>query len=178
MTQADSAHKALDAVHNALFKPVVANFFTVTLFLYGEDLAGGLIPLPRVPSPLDIRFQRVSGLGGRLNVTSHYQGGDNVSAVDLPDTIQRDRLVMERGIMAVTPLSGAFERMLNDGQVFRSDIIIMLWSSPGIPVATWAIMGAIPVQWSMGEFDANASQIALNRFEFSYQRIKHIGISL
>lgn len=174
----------VDTAHDMLFKPVVANFFTVTMFLYGEDIVGGMLPLPRVPSPLDLRFQRVSGLGGSLNSTLHYQGGDNVTGIDLPGTVQRDHLIMERGIMGVTPFSAAFERMLNDGQVFRSDIIIMLWSSSGggvsatIPVATWAIMGAIPVRWSMGDFDANANQITLNRFEFSYHRIKHIGIKL
>ncbi|HDS9725596.1 TPA: phage tail protein [Enterobacter bugandensis] len=168
-------------MHEKVFKPVITNFFSVTFFMYSEDVLGGMAPLPRVPSPTDIRFQRISGLGGSLNVTRHYQGGGNVHAVDLPETVQRDTLVMERGIMLATPFSSGFNDMLSDGKVFRNDIVIMLWApvaGVSTPLTTWIVQGAIPVRWSMGEYDANANQIAINRFELSYHKISSLAVNL
>jgi len=161
-----------------LFTPSAGNHFLVTLFLYSGDIVGSALPAPRVPSPLDLRFQRVSGLGRSLNVTKHQQGGDNVSSIDLPDHIQHERLVLERGVMAVTPFSLAFSNMLTSGEAFRCDIIIMLLDHKAMPLANWCVMGAVPVGWSTGELDASTSSTVINRFEFSYSRIQHLGIKL
>lgn len=169
-------------VGDLLFKPVVGNQFLVTIFIYSEMLSVSNLPPTRIPSPLDLRFQRVSGLGGSLSITSHRQGGDNVVGIDLPDAVQRDRLVLERGIMTVTPFSLIFSEMLNDGKPVRCDIIIMLLGPQEpiplgvVPLASWCVTGAVPINWSVGEFDASTSTVPINRFEFSYHRIQWLGI--
>lgn len=75
--------------------------------------AGGAIP-----NPLDILFRKVSGLSTSVSTTEIKEGGQNVASHHLPDKIQHDNLVLERGLIVGSPLVIEFNAAMSS---FQSD---------------------------------------------------------
>ncbi|NRN27588.1 phage tail protein [Photorhabdus heterorhabditis] len=131
-----------------------------------------------IPSPLDIAFQRISGLSRELRTTQHSQGGENARNVWLADKIQHGSLVLERGVMTVTPLTLAFDHVLRGEKAIYVDVVIMLLNENYLPVASWTVSNALPVRWSTGDFDANSNAVLVNSLELRYQDMLWLGVTV
>ena len=66
-------------------------------------LAGGV-----VPNPLDIRFQRVSGLSAEVETEAVSEGGQNLYTQRVPRGIKYNNLVLERGMVVIVEDAGKF----------------------------------------------------------------------
>ncbi|CAQ84089.1 MULTISPECIES: phage tail protein [Photorhabdus] len=131
-----------------------------------------------IPSPLDIAFQRISGLSRELQTTQHSQGGENARNVWLADKIQHGSLVLERGVMTVTPLTLIFDHVLRGEKAIYADVVIMLLNENYLPVASWTVSNALPVRWSTGDFDANSNAVLVNSLELRYQDMLWLGVTV
>jgi len=129
-----------------------------------------------IPSPLDLRFQRISGLGREMDVTSHREGGDNVGSLYLPERISHSPLVLERGVMVVTPLSLSFNKVMSDFASQYLDVVIMLLNHQSLPVCTWTLRDAMPVKWHTGDLDAQGNAVLINRLELVYRDMQWLGV--
>ncbi|WP_034947373.1 phage tail protein [Erwinia oleae] len=129
-----------------------------------------------IPSPMDIAFQRVSGLSRELQVTQHSEGGENARNIWLAEKIQHGSIVLERGVMAVTPLTFQFDRVLRGEQPAWADVVIMLLGERNLPVTTWTLSNALPVRWQTGDMDANGSGVMINTLELRYQDMRLLGV--
>lgn len=136
----------------------------------------GLSVLPAVPSPLDIAFQQITGLTRTLGTTPVSEGGENVRNQHLATKTEHGSLVLSRGIMMLTPLALAFDRVMQGEQMVYADVVIVLLNHRSLPVCGWTISNALPVSWKAAEFDANATRIAVNTLELKYQNIHRMGI--
>jgi phage tail-like protein len=147
-----------------LFEPEVSHRFLVTFFIKG------------LPSPLDLRFQHVSGLSkGELGVSVQRQGGVNVDNLYLPEKVRHPPLVLQRGVMVPTPLGMAFEYVLSGLATTYVDVIVMLLNHQSLPVCTWTITDALPVKWQTGALDAQSSTPLINHIELVYRDIQWLG---
>ncbi len=147
-----------------IFAPTVAHRFVATFFIKG------------IPSPLDMQFQSISGLSRELNVESFRQGGDNVGNIHLPLGVSNPNLVLERGVMMVTPVMGVFDRTLSTFNANYMTIVVMLLSDHFLPVCSWTLSNALPVKWSTDGFDANSNKILVNTLELSYEKLTWMGV--
>ncbi|MCC8458077.1 phage tail protein [Photorhabdus aegyptia] len=129
-----------------------------------------------IPSPLDIAFQRISGLSRELQTTQHSQGGENARNVWLAEKIQHGNLILERGVMTVTPLTWVFDRVLRGEKAVYADVVIMLLNEHSVPVASWTLSNALPVRWSTGDLDANSNTVLVNVLELRYQDMRWLGV--
>lgn len=129
----------------------------------------------RIPSPVDLRFQKISGLGRTLKVNDFYEGGDNVGSLYLPERVEHENLVLERGVMPVTPLTLAFNHVLGDFKSVQMDVVILLLNSKSLPVCSWTITDALPVKWQTGELDASGNAVLINTLELAYHDIRWLG---
>jgi phage tail-like protein len=127
-----------------------------------------------VPSPVDIFFQRISGLSHQMD--SHRQGGQNVGTIHLPEHVRHGNLVFERGVMKETPLTLAFNHAMRNFGVFYIDVVIMLLSSSGLPQCNWIVSNAVPVSWQVGDLDSSGSKVLVNRLELACHNISHLGV--
>lgn len=147
-----------------LFEPEVSHRFLATFFFKG------------LPSPLDIRFQRVSGLSkGELSVSPQYQGGVNATNLYLPERVSHPPLVLERGVMTPTPLSLAFDYVLSGMDTTYVNVVIMLLNHQSLPVCSWTVSDALPVKWQTGDLDANSNAPLVNRIELVYRDMQWLG---
>jgi len=124
-----------------------------------------------VPNPLDIRFQRVSGLGAQINTIDHREGGQNVFTHKLPDGITHDNIVFERGMVVGSPLNIEFNLALSFYTMTPSNVLIMLFNEDTIPIGGWLCIKAYPVRWSTSDLNASESGVVLDTFELAYQRL-------
>ncbi|UZM16227.1 phage tail protein [Pseudomonas kielensis] len=147
-----------------LHEPEVSHRFLATFFFKG------------MPSPLDIRFHRISGLGkGVLGFSPHTQGGVNANNLYLPERVSHPPLVLERGVMVLTPLSLAFDSVLSGMDTAYVDAVIMLLNHQSLPVCTWTVTDALPVKWQTGDLDAASNAPLINRIELVYRDIQWMG---
>lgn len=146
--------------------PAVAHRFMVN-FLFNS-----------LPNPMDIAFQRVSGLSRELQVSQHSQGGENARNFWLAEKIQHGSLVLERGIMAVTPLTWQFDRVLRGEKPVWADVVIMLLNDQNLPLTCWTLSNALPVRWQTGDLDASSNTVAINTLELRYQDMRLLGVKV
>lgn len=127
-----------------------------------------------IPNPLDIRFQKVSGLSADIGTTSINEGGQNGYAHRLPTKITYNNLVLERGLAIVSPLHLEFNAALSLFKFMPSNIMVTLFSEQSIPIAGWMFMKAYPVKWSVSDFDATGNAVVVETLELAYTRFQTI----
>lgn len=133
--------------------------------------AGGVIP-----NPIDIRFQKVSGLGAEVTTDSLDEGGQNLYSHRLPKKISYNNLVLERGMVIGSPLNIEFNVALSLFKFAPSNVLVTLFTESSIPVAGWLFTKAYPVKWSASDLDANANAVMIDTMELAYTRFQIIRV--
>src|SRR5882672_8131319 len=91
--------------------------------------AGGFIP-----NPLDILFQKVSGLGSTVETATVEEGGQNLYTQSLPKKIKYENLVLERGVVVGSPLVIEFNRTMSLFKFTPSNVLVTLLDNTRIPI--------------------------------------------
>ena len=112
-------------------------------------LAGGVLP-----NPLDIRFQKVSGLSAEVETESVNEGGQNLYTQRLPKGIKYSNLVLERGMVVGSPLNLEFNATMSLFKFVTSNVLVTLLSEDKTPLAAWLFLKAYPVKWSTSDLAA------------------------
>ncbi len=133
--------------------------------------AGGVIP-----NPLDILFQKVSGLNATVNTSAVEEGGQNLYSHRLPGRIQYDNLVLERGLVVGSPLVIEFNVAMSLFKFSPSNVLVTLLDEAAIPISGWLFMNAYPVKWRVSDLDATANTVVIETLELAYQRMQVIRL--
>jgi phage tail-like protein len=129
--------------------------------------AGGLIP-----NPLDILFQKVSGLGSTVETSPLEEGGQNLYVQSLPQKIKYENLVLQRGLVVGSPLVIEFNVAMSQFKFKPSNVLVTLLDNTRIPIAGWLFMKAYPVKWSVSDLDADSNSVVIEHMELTYQRMQ------
>lgn len=129
-----------------------------------------------IPNMLDIRFQKVSGLQAEMTMDSVTEGGENLYTHRIPKRASYNNLVLERGIVNLSPLSLNFNATFSLFKFSPSNVLVTLFNDKNIPVSAWMFQKAIPVKWSFGDLDANANVVEIETMELSYTRFQTITV--
>lgn len=146
--------------------PAVAHRFVVN-FLFNT-----------IPSPLDIAFQRVSGLSRELEVSQVREGGENARNLWLAEKVSHGSLMLERGVMNASLLTTQFDRVLRRESTLWANVVILLLNESALPVTTWTLSHALPVRWQVGDLDADSNNVLINSLELRYQDMRILGTKL
>ena len=128
---------------------------------------GGLIP-----NPIDIRFQRVSGLGATVALKSHSEGGQNLYTHRFPESIGYQNLVLERSAALISPLDIEFNIALSLFKFAASNTLVTLFDDSGVPTAAWMFLNTYPVRWATSDLDAQRNGIVIDTMELAYTRMQ------
>ena len=128
------------------------------------------------PNPLDILFQKVSGLGATVETYPVDEGGQNLYTQLLPKKIQYNNLVLERGLVLGSPLVIEFNATMSLFTFKPSNVLVNLLDHTRIPIASWLCIKAYPVKWSVSDLDANANAVVVEHMELVYQRMQAIRL--
>lgn len=129
-----------------------------------------------VPNPVDILFQKVSGLGMTVETRDQVEGGQQVLTRTLPIRVKHDKVVLERGLMAGSPLSLEVDHCLSTFKFRPSNVLVTLFDARRIPMAAWLLRKAIPVRWHLSDLDANQNQALIETLELACQQIEGVRL--
>ncbi len=133
--------------------------------------AGGVIP-----NPLDIRFQKVSGLSQEITTEPVPEGGQNMYTQLLPKAVSHGNLTLERGLVLGSPLNIEFNMAMSLFKFYPSNVLVTLFSDEKIPVAAWLFMNAYPVKWSTTDLDATQESVVIDTLELAYGRMQNMRV--
>lgn len=132
--------------------------------------AGGVLP-----NPLDIRFQKVSGLSATVKLykgSGYAEGGQNLYVHRLPKSIEYNNLVLERGLIVGSPLNLEFNTVMSLFKFYPSNVLVTLLNEDKIPVAGWLFIKTYPVKWSTSALDAREKSVVIDTMELTYTRMQ------
>ena len=163
-----SGSPALTAIteERSLYDDLVLGFrFGVFFF------AGGVIP-----NPLDIRFQKVSGLTAEVETKPQAEGGQNLYTQQLPDKIKYGNLSLERGMVIGSPLNLEFNAAMSLFKFYPSNVLVTLFAEDKVPLAGWLFLKAYPVKWATAALDAGQKEVVIDTMELTYTRMQILRI--
>lgn len=134
-------------------------------------LVGGL-----APNPLDIRFQKVSGLQAKIEVDSVGEGGQNLYSHRLPRRVSYDNLVLERGFVTGSLLNAEFMAAMSLFRFTPGNVMVTLLDERGLPISAWMFLKAYPVRWATADLDANDEKIVIDTLELAYTQMQPMRI--
>lgn len=140
--------------------PIVGMRFDVLFF------AAGI-----APNPIDIRFQKVSGLSAEVETEPLNEGGQNLYTQKLPNGVQYNNLVLERGMVIGSPLNLEFNASMSLFQFATSNVLVTLLSEQGLPLAAWMFLKAYPVKWATSDLNAEP-ELLIDTMELAYTRMQ------
>lgn len=129
-----------------------------------------------IPNPLDIMFQKVSGLGSTVETFPIEEGGQNLYTQKLPKKISYENLVLERGVVVGSPLAIEFNVAMSLFKFAPSNVLVTLLDNTRIPISAWLFMKAYPVKWSVSDLDATANSVVIEHMELAYQRMQVVRV--
>lgn len=133
--------------------------------------AGGVIP-----NPLDIRFQKVSGLQAKVETDSINEGGQNLYSHRLPKRIGYDNLVLERGFVIGSLLNVEFNAAMSLFTFVPSNVMVTLLNEDAVPISAWMFFKAYPVRWATADLDAGDEKVLVDTLELAYTRMQALRI--
>ena len=133
--------------------------FQVTFFLLGI-----------LPNPLDVRFQKVSGLTSEVQTEAIGDGGQNLYTQYLPQKVNYQHLQLERGFTQGSILNTQFNLAMSTFTFTPGDVMVSLLNEEAKPVSAWMFLNAYPVKWSVSDLDANAESIVIDRMELAFDQ--------
>jgi phage tail-like protein len=122
----------------------------------------------------DVRFQSVSGLSATIETEDVREGGENHFKHKLPTGTTCGVLELKRGLA----LDSALERWCRDAIehfVFKPvNVQISLLGETHKSIASWQVVNAFPVRWSVSEFDAQQSAVVIETLQLQYNYFRRL----
>ncbi|BBE17103.1 hypothetical protein AQPE_1252 [Aquipluma nitroreducens] len=116
----------------------------------------------------EYQFQSVSGLNVELETEQIAEGGENRFKHKLPVSTRYPNLVLKRGIKVDSALTKWCRDALENFDIKPTNITISLLNENHEPLMTWNVVHAYPLKWSVSEFNAEKSQLAIESIELAY----------
>lgn len=125
----------------------------------------------------DIGFQKVSGINVNINTEDYQEGGENRFKHRLPNPPAYPNLVLERGMLIGSQLMQWYKDSVEGFKFEPNDVTVILLNSIHIPIQAWNFVNAIPVKWSISDFNATENKIVVETVELSYQYYKRLDVT-
>jgi phage tail-like protein len=127
---------------------------------------------------VETRFQSVTGLSVELQTESLVEGGENRFEHILPTRTKYTPLTLKRGLVKDSQLVKWCNDAIHNFDIQPMDLQVHLLhikrpgnaQSPGDsePLMTWNVIHAWPRKWSVSDFDAEKSAVAIESLELNY----------
>jgi len=116
----------------------------------------------------EAQFQSVSGLSVDIELEEFAEGGENRFKHKLPVKTKFPNLVLKRGILVNSSVIDWCRDAIENFTFSPQDILVTLLNEERKPLMTWNVVRAIPVKWSVEEFNAQESKMAVETIELAY----------
>ncbi|MDN5289516.1 MAG: glycerol acyltransferase [Mucilaginibacter sp.] len=130
---------------------------------------------PQVPN--DFRFQSVTGLSVDVELDTYKEGGENRFVHRLPGRNRYSDLVLKRGMTLVSGVTAWCLDSIENFNYQPTNMLISLLNEDHLPVSSWYIANAIPIKYSISDFNAEQGQIVIESITLRYEYYKTLNLS-
>ena len=121
-------------------------------------------------------FQSITGLSVDIETETLKEGGENRFTHVLPVSTKYDPLILKRGLVKDPEMVKWTKDAILHFDIRPMDLIVNLLtyrrnnnqSQTSVPLMTWKVINAWPKKWSMSEFNAEQSSLAIESLELNY----------
>lgn len=125
----------------------------------------------------DAGFQKVSGINMDISTEEYHEGGENRFKHRLPNPPVYQNLILESGMLIGSKLIQWYKDCVESFSFKPCDITVILRNGDHKPLQAWNFVNAIPLKWSISDFNAMENSIVVESVEFSYQYSKRLNVS-
>jgi len=126
---------------------------------------------------MESRFQSVIGLSVEMQTESLREGGENRFTHLLPSGMVHQPLILKRGFVTNSKMIKWFMDAILNFDIRPMNLMVNLLhvkkdTTETEPMMTWEVINAWPKKWSISEFNAEQSQLAIETIELNYSYFK------
>lgn len=125
----------------------------------------------------DVGFKSVSGISMELELKDIDVGGVNSGKVQVPEGVKFGDLVLERGMFTGSALINWFEAQILSKQKIPIPIIVSTLDEDHLPIYSWFFINAFPIKWETDGFNAQQSELLIEKITFRYQFYKQTNMT-
>lgn len=115
-------------------------------------------------------FNSCEGLGIEIVMETREEGGNNTMVWQLPTRMKYTNIKLTRPVGADSAkLTAWFASMLNG--VKPTTMVITAMSAEQTPVASWSLLGVIPVRWTGPSLNPETAKVATETLEIAHHGI-------
>lgn len=119
----------------------------------------------------DTKFLEVTGLEKKLEYEELGEGGRQLS-LNVPARVKYTNITLKRGLLTGSELTQWCDNAFDNYEIDLKDIQISLLDEKGNPLASWSIVNAYPVKWSVSKFNSISNEVAIESLEIAYESFK------
>lgn len=144
--------------------------------ILGSRFAACFFAAGVAPNPLDIRFQRISGLATTVETLAVHEGGQNLHAHQLPRRLSHGNLTLERGLVIGSPLAVELNAAMSLFRFAPSNVMITLLGDDAAPLAAWMFLKAFPVRWATADLQGSEDRVLIETLELAYSSMQAMRV--
>jgi phage tail-like protein len=147
-------------------------------FLVSLDPADALLPpaqAARIRTIAAGEFSDVTGLGAKLEVLAHPEGGRNDYVHQLPVRHSYTNITLACGIVRDPVLFRWYEAGMTLSLGARRDGAIVLLTPSGVRAVSWIFRGGLACGWKGPELKAGANAVAVESIEIAHQGLERVS---
>ena len=125
-----------------------------------------------------MRAQQVTGLGMTISQTQ-FKTTEGVKK--MPSDVKYSNITLKRAVLEAPQSMESpgqsdinTHELINELMVRRINMIIYLLDRDGDYIRSWAVEGAYPVSWAVGDFSADSNQVLIETIAFDFIKIKQL----
>ena len=120
----------------------------------------------------DIMFREVNGLSVTVETETYVEGGQNHFIHTLPVRTKYANLELKRGLLLDSGIAKWVMDSLEHFEFQPANLLITLLNENHQPRATWNVVNAIPIEWSIDSLNAEDNKIVVESMSLVYQSFK------
>jgi phage tail-like protein len=113
-------------------------------------------------------FSEVSGYDASLDVVEYREGNEVITARKLPGLAKYSNITLKWGVTDSMDLYNWMQDCVQ-GKVTRKTVTIIAINEAGGDVATWKVVEAWPTKYTAPDFNATASETAIESLELAHE---------
>lgn len=113
-------------------------------------------------------FSEVSGFDASIDVVEYREGTDVITPRKLPGLVKYGNISLKWGVTDSMDLYEWLQECV-EGTVSRKTVTIIAINEEGDDVATWQVIEAWPAKYTAPDFNATASEVAIELLELAHE---------
>jgi len=117
---------------------------------------------------IDQQYQQVAGLSAEVELEEVAEGGENRFKHKLPKRSKYGELILKRGLMTKSKVFAWCREATEQLDIKPMDLQIALLDAKHLPQATWTVVNAYPVSWSISDLNAAEGSVVIESLKLGY----------